>query len=333
MIKHYDDASFLPEDWDALAAGQPYLCRDFLKFLQSVSEYAMTYHAIFIGDEIDSIFVTFTKKRHNLGMFSKRDFFLKTTLVYIPMSIARPAVVLGKALDEFSDYMRSIKGCKLILNVGKDFVVPGMATGHTCPQCVLNIVWDSFEGYLSSMRSSYRNRYKKAFNRSADFEIRLLPDNSEFSDELYLQYLEVYDSSRMKIERLSKNFFMDNRFKILTASQNGKYKGFAQLFENGEELVFEFVGFDHTDNTRYDTYLRLLLEIVRYAIEHGFKTVDFGQTADDAKLKLGCRYNYLYAAIGHSNRLLNAIMKRVVSRIQYAYITTDFRVFREDNDG
>ena len=96
----------------------------------------------------------------------------------------------------------------------------------------------------------------------------------------------------------------------------------------GEE-IFEFVGVDYRYTGTFDTYHRILLEIVRYGIENGFKTIDFGQTADESKLKLGSEYTMLYAYLHHSNRFINRLNKKLAKYIEYKPITTDYRVFKE----
>ena len=42
----------------------------------------------------------------------------------------------------------------------------------------------------------------------------------------------------------------------------------------------------HKLNHDYDIYISLLLKIIEYGIKNKFKIIDFGQTADEAKLKL-----------------------------------------------
>ena len=84
----------------------------------------------------------------------------------------------------------------------------------------------------------------------------------------------------------------------------------------------------NTLNDIYDTYHRILLEIVRYGIENNFRTIDFGQTADESKLKLGSEYTMLYAYLHHSNPLVNAINRKLAKYIEYKPITTEYRVFK-----
>lgn len=76
----------------------------------------------------------------------------------------------------------------------------------------------------------------------------------------------------------------------------------------------------------------MLYEIIRYGIENGFKSIDFGQTADDTKLKLGSRYHTLYAVLHHHNPIVNAVAKRIAKYIEYRPLTTQFRVFKGDNE-
>jgi hypothetical protein len=133
------------------------------------------------------------------------------------------------------------------------------------------------------------------------------------------------------VEKLSKGFFMGEFFKIFVLEDAGGVHGFAQLLENGSELIFEFVGVDYRTNGVYDTYHRMLLEIVDYGIKSGFETIDFGQTADDTKLKLGCEYTYLWAYLHHHNLLLRQFCRLIAPIIQYKPLTADFRVFREEN--
>ena len=146
---------------------------------------------------------------------------------------------------------------------------------------------------------------------------------------MYKLYEQVYEKSRIRVEKLTPEFFRGEFFEIFVLEDGEGVRGFVQLLANGDELVFEFVGLDYSVQSKYDTYLAMLLEIIRYAIEHGFKTVDFGQTADDTKLKLGSEYIYLYAYLNHKNRLLNAVCKKLAHRLEYRPVTEKFDVFKK----
>ena len=216
----------------------------------------------------------------------------------------------------------------MILNI-EDVEPCGYAKGLTCPKCILTNDFDSFEHYLNSLRSNYRYRYNKCFKKSSPLTLEYLEDNKDFTEEMYDCYLQVYNKSKIRVEKLPIEFFRGKYFKIFVLKNEEKVVGFGQMVENGTELIFEFVGVDYKYNNTYDTYHRILLEIVKYGIENNFKTIDFGQTADESKLKLGAKYTMLYAYLHHSNKLINSINKKLAKYIEYKPITTDYKVFKE----
>jgi hypothetical protein len=318
-MRKYTSAKDLPAQWDEGLGTNPYLSRSFLNFIESVDDSEKAYY-IFEGSDgsIDTRFMTHKRRGYNLTMFSQLKTSIEMNFVYVPMSVSRAAIIPGEtAKNEVSVFLKSINGYKIILNVQDNYRLRGFATGLTCPRCVLDLKWNSFDGYMDALRSGYRRRYKTALKKSSGLSLYFLENNSKFDERLYTLYLEVYDNSKYKIEKLSIDFFRGEMFKIFVLADKGEPVGFVQMLENGTELIFEFVGFCHEKNREYDIYIRLLLEIIRYGIENGFKTIDFGQTADDAKLKLGCHYEKLYALLNHSNPLINAFLRLAARYISY----------------
>jgi hypothetical protein len=296
--------------------------------METCDDCRQRYHLVWdAAGQLDTVFMTYVRRHYNLAMFTGRRYEVTMTFVYVPLSVTRPGIAWGACRDEALAYIRQIRGYTLMLNLPPgDY--PGFATGLTCPQCILDVTWATFDDYLAGLRSHYRNRYTKALRRSADLEARWLSDNSDFDERLYGLYEQVYDHSSLKIEKLPIEFFQGPFFRVLVLSDATGPQGFVQFLPNGDELIFEFVGFNYATNRTYDTYLRLLLEIVRYGIEQGYSSIDFGQTADDTKLKLGAQYTFLYAALHHSNPVLHAISRLLAPKLQYRPITTDFQVFR-----
>ena len=324
----FNRAADLPQDWDLLAKDNPYLTRDFLGFVEGTEQdYHPRYYLFYQEGQPDSCFVAFRRRGYNLGMFTRFNLRIPVTLIYLPMCVTRPGIVLGACKEEVLDTVRAIRGFKMILNLPGDRA-PGFATGLTCPRCVLDIRWHSFDEYVAALRSDYRNRLRKTMKRSSCFTLRFIDNHTGFTEEMYTLYRNVLEGSRIRIETLSRAFFEGKMFRIFVLELEGRPVGFTQLLENGEELIFEFVGVDYNYNTDFAVYHRMLGEIIRYAIDHGFRTVDFGQTADDTKLKLGCRYEYLYAWLHHSNPLINAVCRKLAHRLEYRPLTQQFHVFR-----
>ena len=335
-METYLKATDLPEDWDHNTGDNPYLKKEFLVFLDQVDESPKSYH-LFRDNQgrIDSQLIRHIRTDYNLTMFTRFKSSLKMDFIYMPVSVARPGLILGsETANEALDYIKSIKGWKMILNLPENTNLTDFTKGLTCPRCVLTLQWSSFEHYLASMRSAYRRRYLRALNKSSVLNLYILADNKNFSHELYQLYEQVYERSPYKLEKLSWKFFKSERFKVIVLEKDRQAYGFVQLLANGSELIFEFVGFNHEQNHEYDIYIRLLLEIVRYGLENGFKTIDFGQTADEAKLKLGACYETLYAFLHHHNPIINYLAQKTGAYLGYkALDDTRFHVFKKtDHD-
>ncbi len=318
----------LPAAWDTLDPQNPYLQREFLTFVEGTEkDFHPTYHLFYDGERLDSCFISFPMKKYNVAMFTKLNFPISVTMIYLPMCVTRGGFHFGTRKGEALAAIRAIKGYKMLLNA-EDTDAEGFAVGLTCPKCILSLRWETFDGYLSALRSDYRNRVKKVLRRSKDLTMRFIQPE-EFTDELYAMYLNVLGKSKVRIETLSKEYFQGKQFLLFVMEKEGKPVGFTQLLPNGGELIFEFVGVDYTYNHDHAVYHRMLFEIIRYGIEQGFTSIDFGQTADDTKLKLGSEYTYLYAYFHHSNPLVNFFCKKLGPFLEYKPLTTRFNCFKE----
>jgi len=328
-IKKFDSITLVPDEWDSIIGDNIYLSKEFLAFMERIDKCEQKYYMIYDGDVLDTIFMTYVRKKYNPAMFTKFNLHQKMTMIYVPLSVTRPGIVYNKHLDKAMDFIKTIKGPKMLLNI-EDEDPRGFAKGLTCPKCILTNKFNSFDHYMNSLRSNYRYRYNKCFKKSEMLTLEYLDDNELFTEEMYECYLQVYNKSRIRVEKLPIEFFRGKFFKIFVLKNDKKVVGFGQMLPNGKELIFEFVGVDYQFNNQYDTYHRILLEIVKYGIENNFETIDFGQTADESKLKLGSQYTMLYAYMHHSNKIINSIYKKLAKHIEYKPITIDYNVFKEE---
>ena len=325
----YNYLNEVPETWDSLIKDNLYLSKDFLSFIEKNDKCKQKYYMVYDEDNnLDTIFMSYVREDFDIATFAKFDMITPTTLIYVPLSVTRPGLMGNKCIDYAFEYIKKIKGPKMVLNLG-DYNPKGYAKGMNCSKCIFTNTFNSFDDYMKSLRSNYRRRYKKAFEMSKELTLELLEDNNLFTEEMYDCYLQVVHKSNMVIEVLPIEFFRGKYFKIYVLRNEKKVVGFYQLIENGTELIFEFVGVDYKYNDIYDTYHRMLLEIMKYGINNGFKTIDYGQTADEAKLKLGCKYEMLYAYLHHSNKFINLIYRLLVNIITFKPLEEKFNVFKE----
>lgn len=325
-----DNAQALPAEWDLLAGDNYALQRSFLTILERTQPCGQRYHLFYTTDgKLDSIVLTF-QTRMNLMQYTRFRWMENATLVHVPFSVTRPGQVIGAATrSEVEAFIRSIRGYRIVMNWRDEAGFAGLATGPMSPQLSLTLRWPDFDSYWRSLRSPYRRRAQLAMRKGKDLQFRILADNKKFNSRLYQLYRHVNFKSRIRIETLSQAYFQEIPARIVVCSWNGHDIGFLQLIENHQELVWAFVGYDPEFNQRFDVYHNMLLYMVRYAICQGFQVLEMGQTAEDAKLKLGARYTPLKILVGHSHPILDWCMRHMLPWLSYTPPAAKFHVFHD----
>jgi hypothetical protein len=233
---------------------------------------------------------------------------LPVTIIGIPCSVCESGYsIQHNNIDEVSEYVRGLKGAKLILNAGADLEFPGFAKGYTLPTCVMKINWGSFNEYLCSLRSHYRYRYNKALKKSKELSIGILGDNSDFNQKHYSLYEQVFNKSEYKLEKLSIDFFRKSNALIADFKLTSEPVAFIQYTIVGKEMVFLFGGLNYDLNTKYDLYLNMLLYLVKVAAENNCTMLNLGQTAEEIKCRIGAFREEKCLYIHHSNPIINKL--------------------------
>lgn len=318
----------IPEDWDKLAGDSIFLRKDFLHHLEQVNPCNQSYNLLVDKGSVKALYVDYNFKL-DIFTYSKWSLKIPVRIMGIPCSVSKQGFVVQKDYEGMLlQHFHNKKGAKLVLNAETN--LPGRK-GETLLTCRLNIKWESFNEYLNTMRSHYRYRIKKARDKWENVKINILQPR-DFNQELYRLYCNVYERSQAKLEKQHLSFFQNMPFpaKIITATYDHKVLGFVMLIENGEELIFLFTGFDYHLNYRFFTYQNLLLEIVGYAIDNKFKIIDFGQTAEETKLKLGCHLKQRHMYISHSNPLIHWVANKNIDLLGYKIPEYHFQVFRNE---
>lgn len=234
--------------------------------------------------------------------------------------------------NQVSDLIKGIKGLKLVLNgdIGLDLPYAFTLSSHEFYNR-----FETFDHYLKSLRSHYRYRVKKSLKKSANIIMTKI-DQGDFNKEHHNLYLEVYQNSKDKLECLSMEFFRAfpseiYEFRIIDSEKSGELVGFVQLVQKSNKLTFLFGGFKKEHNRKYDLYMTMLIEIIRIAIERKVEIIEFGQTAEETKLKIGCVAVKKYLYVHHSNRLLNLFIAKILPLLSYKAHSEIYNVFKEES--
>lgn len=265
--------------------------RDLLRLLQTVNPLELSYYyieEIDIGTEEENsiggnqqqslnridqqkkvhgkyAFFTIYLNRMDLLTYGKAQWFMNVQTIGFPCSLSVPGYVTND-LTWMLDYIKTIKGCKLILNVDQKVEARGMAFGETLPTCKLTLRPEhtSLEHYMQSLRSPYRRRMNLAIKRCSDITIRRIPQCNTIIDEqirqadeditsqmqagcldIYPLYLQTYEKSDYKLECLEQEFFDQVDGEKLVFLRGETPVGFVLLKVNGTELIFMFCGMEY----------------------------------------------------------------------------------------
>lgn len=331
MYKRIENAKDLPKEWDKLCKNNIYMSKKFMMFMEKVNYCNQSYHLFYKNNKLYTGFMMF-ERRFNLFIFTnKYKKNLPMKFIYLPLSVSHPSIVWNEDKTELTKVLNSMKGIKIIINVDTE-ELDNFSKGHYLPICILENKWNTFDEYLNSMRASYRRRINQALKKGEAITYELLPDNKDFTLEMYNLYEQVFNHSEYSLEKLTVDFFRNDIAKTILLKINNKIEAFIQLIEdrNNDMLIFEFCGYNYEIAHDYDIYYNMLSEITKYAIDNKFKYVQFGQTAYDAKLKFGAKMYYNYYLLSHSNKFINALIRKYNDKLQYKVVDYDFNVFKED---
>ncbi len=331
MYKRIENAKDLPKEWDKLCKNNIYMSKKFMMFMEKVNYCNQSYHLFYKNSKLYTGFMMF-ERRFNLFIFTnKYKINLPMKFIYLPLSVSHPSIVWNEDKAEVNKVLNSMKGIKIIINVDTE-ELDNFSKGHYLPICILENKWNTFDEYLDSMRASYRRRINQALKKGEAITYELLPNNKDFTLEMYNLYEQVFDHSEYSLEKLTVDFFRNDIAKTILLKINNKIEAFIQLIEdrNNDMLIFEFCGYNYEIAHEYDIYYNMLSEITKYAIDNKFKYVQFGQTAYDAKLKFGAKMYYNYYLLSHSNKFINALIRKYNDKLQYKVIDYDFNVFKEE---
>ena len=282
----------------------------------------------YIEDDSNYAFFTVYENRMNLFTYGKAEWFMNIQTVAFPCSLSNSGFITNN-VKWMLTYIKTIKGCKLVLNLDEKTDIKGMSFGETLPSCELKIPEgiNDIKTYMDALRSPYRRRINIAVKNCSDIEILRIRDDSV---DIHPLYLQTYDKSEYKLECLNKEFFDKTDGEKIIFLRDKKPVGFVLLKENGSELVFMLCGMDYTlDKDNADLYFYMLLKIVEYALEKNLRIIDFGQTSEKTKLKFGACLKKKYFYAHHSNPFLNLFAMVGKHMLEYKYDFPEFHVFKE----
>lgn len=324
MFQIYEEAIHLPAPWYHLTHEKPWMHPKKLSLLEKLQPCRQDYH---LDPEAGIAFVSYTLRLNALAL--TRDWQVKfpVRIVGLPLSLAECAydAHTEKARKIMTNHIRSQKGLWVILNAAEEFPLPG---GATLPSCRLPLIWNTFDEYLASLRSPYRRWVRKGLEKGSSLRVQPLAQE-EFSEAHYGFYEEVHRHSPYQLEKLGFSFFQQFPANLYEFSLNDQPVGFVQLSMNHPVLTFMFCGFDRSLVASHHLYLYMLLWMLQLGIEHKYALIDFGQTTEETKTKLGAVIHPKKMYLSHSNPVFYSLLKPLSRLLSYPGYPVTHHVFKE----
>ncbi len=312
------EAANLPPEWDELA-DNCYQQKPFLLHAEKYNPCKQRYYLCFESGKLISAAIVYSLNLDILT-FLKVKSPLKMHIVGIPCSVSSPAIFgNNEAVEELKKYIYNVeKGFVLILNLKEKPKAGSYASGKTLPTVVMTNHFADWDDYITSFRSGYRRRLKQINQPVEDLKFRKMAC-SEFTEEMYQQYLDVYKRSSGKLEKLSCDFFknLSSEFILTVCYKSEKVIGWNIAMTNKNSYYFFMGGVDYNHNKTYNTYLRLLSIIIRDGIEKKSDFIDLGQTAETPKMRMGGKPVPLYMEAHHGNLIINNIVRLFSGLLEY----------------
>jgi hypothetical protein len=248
-----------------------------------------------------------------------------------------PVLISGKGIDQFENLPNK---CPIIAaNILGYEEFPNAVTVKGEPIMVLNIpeYWNSFEDYISAFTSKYRVRAKKTLKETKEVEVKKLsdlPPNQWIASCANL----LNQSLSTKTIAIGRNLpkllscyhqSLGENFEVWGYYQEGDLIGFISCIRDDKKLFAMHLGLKKQENPFPKLYSRMLLDMVKWAIDNDLERVNFGRTGAEIKSTLGAIPVENSFVVFTRSRFLLQLFKVYARYFQKKFIYTLQQPFKE----
>ena len=228
--------------------------------------------------------------------------------------ITKHARVLGASmivLKEFPAKYRHILRC---------FFHEGFARIPSMPLTRLKIEYTDFEGYFNeALNSSTRRKLRKKFRATENVSIEMsqVDDITPYIEEIYPLYLQVYNRSKMKFEKLTRDYFsqigqrMPDKVRFFIWRKAGMIVAFSLCLIKDDSIYAEYVGFDYEVALKLHLYHYIVRDMITWAMSRNYKWFRSTALNYDPKLHMRHELDPVDLYVRFTSRL-NPVLKHLV---------------------
>ncbi|MBW1297297.1 hypothetical protein [Aquimarina litoralis] len=183
--------------------------------------------------------------------------------------------------------------------------------------------WETFDDYLSSMKTKFRTRTKKSFKKSEELIIKDLnaEEIDDYKNTIDTLYLSVIDKADFKIGKLDARTFKNLKETLKDSFVFKGYflkdilVGFTSAFVLKDAVEANHIGIDYSFNKSHSIYQRMLYEYVDLAISRRVRELRLGRTAEIIKSSVGAKPVEMKLYARHGNSISNQLIKPLIELI------------------
>jgi len=324
-------AAQLPPEWDQI--GDSYFQqRSFLLHAEQYNPCKQRYYVCYENGQLLAGAVVYTLGL-SLLTFLKVKSTINMQIVGVPCSVSSPGI-FGKpeAVAWLKKHISANeKGMVLCLKIPEKTSDCKGASGKMLPTILFYNRFGNWGEYLAQLRSPYRRRLNQILKNGKELSLERT-DCSVFDEEMYSLYLQVFEKSNEKLEKLEQDFFrhLPKTFLLTTCRYDGKLIGWNIACYWEKSFYFFLGGLDYKMNARYHTYFYLLANLLKDGIESGAEAIDLGQTGEIPKMRLGGIPVERYMEATHHWMVVGKILKWASPLLEYKVKIESNQVFMPD---
>lgn len=228
-------------------------------------------------------------------------------------------------LKEFPASERSALSCFTSRGFGR---IPSM------PMTMLNIQYASFDDYMQkalprSARWDLRRKFK-ASAAAGGICMVVTDDIEQMIDEAYALYIQVYERSRLRFEKLTKAYFLElgrrmkDKVRFFVWRRGNAMIAFSLCMVQGDSIFSEYVGFDYAVALEFHLYHYTLRDIINWAIANGYRWFHSSGLNYEPKFRMRQELDPVDLYVRHTSPLANAVLRLALPRLspvrQYAML-------------
>lgn len=228
------------------------------------------------------------------------------------------AAKAGASVIAFKDVL-----ARDLQKIGAPLNALGYSTLRNMPVAINQIAFDSMEAYFASLSYATRKDLRRKLKKRSQIEIREVQGMPSNLDEIYQLYLETYERSELKFEKLTSSFFefvaglMPEHTRFVLYYLDGKLIAFNMLLHNGHTLMDKYIGMHQPVAAEHNIYFLSWIYNIEMCLRDGITQFQSGQASYEVKKRLGAELEDTYLLFKHTNRFLNQPLACLAKLLAY----------------